>query len=418
MFALIDCNNFYASCERLFRPDLARRPIVVLSNNDGCVVARSNEAKALGIPMGAPAFAFQELFAKEGVQVFSSNYALYGDLSARVMATVGRFSPGVEVYSIDELFLDLQGFSGLCAYAQKIRQTVGQHVGIPVSVGVAPTKTLAKAANRYAKKVCPEGVWVVADAQQREQLLRWLPVEDVWGIGRQLGRWLQAHGICTAWELSLAPEGWLRSKMGVLGLRLQKELRGSSCLDLEAAPPPKKQICTSRSFPQLLTDYETIAEAVASHASRCAEKLRQQQGCAGQLHVFIHTHYFRQGDVQYYGQQTLSLPSPSNHTTTLVQHALLALKAAFRPGYAYKKAGVIVGEICPADQPQLSLFDRPADRGRADKLMQVMDQVNARWGRDSLRVASAGGSGAWRLRQAQKSPCYTTRLAEVRRVEN
>jgi DNA polymerase V len=418
VFALIDCNNFYASCERLFRPDLAGRPVVVLSNNDGCVVARSNEAKALGIPMGAPAFALQALFARERVHVFSSNYALYGDLSARVMATVSRYSPQVEVYSIDEIFADLQGFGDLRAHAQKIRQAVGQQVGIPVSVGVAPTKTLAKAANRYAKKEAPDGVWVVADAQQREQLLRWLPVADVWGIGRRLGAWLQAHGIGTAWELSQAPAGWLRSKMGVVGLRLQKELCGSSCLALEAAPPPKKQICTSRSFPGLLTDYEAIAEAVASHASRCAEKLRQQQCCAGQLHVFIHTHHFREGDVQYYGQQTLSLPGPTNHTTTLVHYALLALRAAFREGYAYKKAGVMLGEICPAAQPQLSLFDSLPDRAKADKLMVVMDQVNARWGRDSLRVAAAAGDGQWRLQQAHRSPCYTTRLAEVLKVKN
>lgn len=418
MIALVDCNNFYASCERLFQPKLEGKPVVVLSNNDGCVIARSNEAKALGIPMGAPAFEFDELFQQHQVQVFSSNYELYGDISSRVVATLNEFTPEIEVYSIDECFLNLSGFPDLPAYALRIRETVKQNTGIPTCVGVGATKTLAKAANRYAKKNSPTGVFVIDTEKAREQVLSWMEVGDVWGIGRRLGKWLIAHKVTTAWQFANADKAWIRSKMGVVGVRLVEELNGIPCADLEELPPPKQEICTSRSFGRNIGEKDTLRQAVSTHATRCAEKLRSQGSCAGSITVFMHTNAFRAQDPQYYGTLTIPLLTATNDTTELIRYAMLALDRVYREGYRYKKAGVIVREIVPESQVQASLFDSREDRPKRRALMGAIDSINAVMGRDQVRVATAGYSKDWKLRQEKKSPCYTTRRSDVLHVRN
>ncbi|MDA1182086.1 MAG: Y-family DNA polymerase [Bacteroidetes bacterium] len=418
MFALVDCNNFYASCERLFQPKLEGLPIVVLSNNDGCVIARSNEAKALGIKMGAIAFEIKELIETHQVRVFSSNYALYGDISSRVMATLGTFSPRIEVYSIDESFIDLTGFGNLESYAQNMRETVKQNIGIPICVGVASTKTLAKAANKYAKKNAANGVFVIDTEAKRELVLKWMEVGDVWGIGRKLGKWMLANNITTAWELANADKSWIGAKMGVIGLRMLKELNGIACIALEEYPSSKKQICTSRSFGTKLQEYGPISEAVATHVSRCAEKLRRQKSCAAQLTIFMHTNSFRAKDPQYYGSISIALTPATNDTTELIRYALVALKSVFKEGYNYKKAGVIVSEIVSENQIQQVLFDSRTDRHKYSKLMDVMDQINGKMGRDKVRIASGGFARKWKLRQEMKSPNFTTNMGEILSVSN
>ena len=418
MFALVDCNNFYASCERLFQPKLANVPIVVLSNNDGCVIARSNEAKEVGIKMGAPAFLMQEFFDKHNVQVFSSNYTLYGDISARVMATLGEFTPNIEIYSIDESFLDLTGFADLQVYAQRIRETVKQNTGIPTCIGVSPSKTLAKAANKYAKKMVPGGVFVVDTEEKRKMLLSWTEIGDLWGIGRQNNKWMLQHGITNAWQLANANQDMIRSKMGVVGVRMVQELNGISCLELEELPPAKKEVCTSRSFGKLITEKTIISEAVCTHATRCGEKLRKQGSAAGQITVFIHTNTFRTQDVQYHGTLSIPLMTATNDTAELIRYAMMALDRIFRPGYNYKKAGVIVGEIVPANQIQKSMFDQVLDRTRNNKLMAALDSINGKMGQDKVRFAAAGFGREWKLRQEKKSQRYTTCLDELLTVKN
>lgn len=416
MIALVDCNNFYASCERLFAPKLRNRPVVVLSNNDGCVIARSNEAKDLGIVMGAPAFQIKEVVEKNGVAVFSSNYVLYGDLSNRVHRTLAEFTPEIEVYSIDECFLNLSGFTLIDtyqSYGSKIKRTVQRNTGIPVSVGIAPTKTLAKIANRFAKKHKREiGVHVLDTPEATEAALKATEIGDVWGIGRQYTRKLQAMGVNTAFDFIQLPEAWVFKNMTVVGQRLQKELKGYPCLDLELIRPAKKGICTSRSFGKLLTDIEELREAVSTHATRCAEKLRRQNSCAALLHVFIHTNPFRQQDRQYYGSKVMKLQVSTNSSTELVENANRLLELIYRPGFNYKKAGVIVMEITPESQLQSSLFDTRA-RGKERDLMQAMDNLTARYGRDTVKIAAQGFSKRWKLKQESLSPCYTTRFDEL-----
>ena len=420
MFAIVDCNNFYASCERLFQPQLEHRPIVVLSNNDGCVIARSNEAKALGIKMGAPAFEIQTLLEQHQVAVFSSNYALYGDLSHRVMQVLGRFTPAIEIYSIDEAFLDVAqfAFADLSNYGSTIRAAVLQQVGIPTTIGMATSKTLAKAANRYAKKACKTtGVFVIDSEAKRQEVLEALPVEDVWGIGRKYQIWLAAHNIKTAWQLSNANLAWIQKKMGVVGLRLVKELQGIACYDLEEQPAAKQGIMTSRSFGHLISEKKLLQEAIATHATRCAEKLRKQDSCCALIQVFIHTNAYRKQDAQYHGVLSIPIPAATDSTSELIQLAMSALDHIYKPGFLYKKAGVYVSEIVPRSQVQLSLFSSK-DRGKEKQLHDAMDKINTLMGRDKVRYAAAGISRKWKLRQEKKSPCYTTNVNELLRIKN
>jgi DNA polymerase V len=414
MFALVDCNNFYVSCERVFNPSLNGRPVVVLSNNDGCVIARSNEAKQLGIKMGAPAFQMNDLIRKNHVTVFSSNYALYGDLSHRVMSTLGQFTPELEIYSVDEAFLNLAGLPvNLAEYAGKIRKTVLKNIGIPVSVGIGPTKVLAKAANHYAKKVPENGGRCILDSPEKiVQALKELAIDQVWGIGKKYANLLKSLNVKTAWEFTQMEDGWVRKKMTVVGLRVKKELEGIPCLEMELVPPAKKAICTSRSFGEPQTELEPLREAVAVYAARCAYKLRKQRSFAGMLMVFIQTSRFKPDEPQYEKNFVYKLPVATNSTMELIRYSLAALGAIYRKGYRYKKAGVIVLDIVQEDQIQGALFDN-VDRSKEARIMQTLDDINIKYGRDALKIAVQGSGQKWKLRQEKLSPCYTTRWKDI-----
>jgi DNA polymerase V len=414
MFALVDCNNFYVSCERVFNPSLDDKPVVVLSNNDGCIISRSNEAKKLGIKMGAPAFKMGDLLKKNNVVVHSSNYALYGDLSHRVMTTLGQFTPELEIYSIDEAFLNLAGLPvEFEEYARRIQNTVLKNIGMPVSVGIGPTKVLAKVANHCAKKI-PEnqGVCVLDSQEKIHETLERFDIGEVWGIGRQYANLLQSLNVNTAWEFTLMEDSWVKKRMTVVGLRVKKELAGISCLEMELIPPAKKVICTSRSFGETQTELEPIREAVATYASRCACKLRKQHSCASGLMVFIHTNGFKADEPQYEKNFVCKLPVATSSNMELIRYALFALQAIYKEGYRYKKAGIIVFDIVPEDQVQGSLFDN-VDREKHTKIMKTLDQINSKYGRDTLKLAVQGSGQKWKLRQEKLSPCYTTKWKDI-----
>jgi DNA polymerase V len=418
MFGLIDCNNFYASCERVFQPSLNGKPVVVLSNNDGCVIARSAEAKKLGIPMGEPAYKLKELIETNQVAVFSSNYVLYGDMSHRVMTTIATFVPNMEIYSIDEAFLLLDGFEqiNLKELGEKIVRTTTQNTGIPVSLGIAPTKTLAKMANKFAKKYkAYKGVCLIDTDEKREKALKLTEIGDVWGVGRQYAKKLQYYSINNAWDFTQRSKSWVRHTMGVVGERIWLELRGTSCIETEA-PRAKKTICTSRSFGERLTELAPISEAVANFAASCAEKLRHQHSYAGALMVFIHTNPHATNQSQYYNQTVLQLPVPTNDTTELIDFALRGLKSVFKDGYRYKKAGVIVSEIVPERPLQGDLFDH-RNRDKYNKVMKTMDTLNTKYGRQKVKVAAQGFDRKWKLKNEKLSPCYTTNLRDILEVK-
>jgi len=417
MYGLLDCNNFYASCERVFNPALNGVPVVVLSNNDGCVIARSAEAKVLGIPMGEPAFKLKHLIESNQVSVFSSNYALYGDMSHRVMNTIAAFVPEMEVYSIDEAFLLLKGYENidLKQYGEKMVRTVHRNTGIPVSLGIAPTKTLAKVANKFAKKYKNyNGVCIIDTAEKREKALKLTEIGDVWGIGRRYAKTLHYHSVNTAWDFTQRTKGWVRQTMGVVGERTWLELRGTSCLEMEL-PKSKKSICTSRSFGEKLTELSQVSEAVANFAAGCAEKLRAQKSYGCVLTVFLHTNPFATNQPQYYNQTILQMSVPTNDTTELINYALRGLTAIFANGYQYKKAGVIVSEIVPERPLQADLFDT-RNREKFNKVMCVMDNLNASYGKQTVKIAAQGFDRKWKLKNEKLSPCYSTKLADVLEV--
>jgi DNA polymerase V len=414
VFALVDCNNFYASCERVFQPKLAGQPIVVLSNNDGCVVARSNEAKALGIAMGVPEFQIRPLLRAHRVQVFSSNYTLYGDLSQRVMETLEQFSPDLEIYSIDEAFVSLTGFErrNLTDYGRAIRKTVKQWTGIPVSVGIAETKTLAKIANRIAKRTPDtDGVFDLLACPDRDALLGRVAVVDVWGIGPSYSRLLTQQGITTALQLRQADDHWIRTHMGVVGMRLVAELRGRSCLDLEVCPAPKQGITCSRTFGRSVCTLAEMEEAVSSYVTRAAEKLRREGLAATVLTVFVMTNAFTE-EPQYRNSVTCTLPVGTDTTSALIRAALRGLRTIYRGGYRYKKAGVMVTALVPASQVQPDLFDQQ-DRPKSKRLMAALDAVNDRWGAGTLQYASSGLTKTWQTQCHHRSPAYTTNWDEL-----
>lgn len=412
VFALVDCNNFYASCEKLFDPKLASKPVVVLSNNDGCVVARSAEVKALGIPMGVPWFKIQKEAKQYGIVAFSSNYALYADMSNRVVEVLGQFTPSLEVYSIDESFLDLSGFNrDLVEYGQEIRQRIQQWLGLAVCVGIAPSKTLAKLANHCAKKglagsggVCD---FTTLTESQLTQLFAGIDVGEVWGVGRKIEARLADMGIFTVLQLREADPDLIRSKFSVVLERTVRELRGVSCLDLEEVAPDKQQIMCSRSFGQYVYDRDQLEEVVASYVARAAEKLRKQASLAGALMVFIRTNPFNPKEPQYQRSMTIPLPEATADTRVLVMWALKGLKRIYRPGFAYQKAGVMLSELRPKAMAQVSLFaDLEDDRGQ--RLMATLDVINQRWGRGTLRSAAEGMEKPWQMKRQRLSPSYTT----------
>ncbi|MGD9781347.1 MAG: Y-family DNA polymerase [Kiritimatiellia bacterium] len=409
MFALVDCNNFYASCERVFRPALEGKPVVVLSNNDGCVVARSAEAKALGIPMAKPWFKLEAGLRGAGVAVFSSNYALYGDLSRRVMQVLADFCPRLEVYSIDESFLDLSGMRGdRTALGRELARTVKQWTGIPVSVGIGPTKTLAKAANRLAKRgAVPVLEW--ERLPDPRATLAGLAVEDVWGVAARWGARLRALGIGTARALAEADPRVLRQTGGVVLERVGRELAGVSCLPLELVPPPRKQILVSRSFGERLARLEDLQGAVAAFAARAGEKLRRQKLRARAATTFLQTNPFDPTEPFRTAVVTMVLDRPTRDTGKLARAAQEGLARIFRPGLAYQKAGVLLPDLEPDGAEQGLLFSsQPADDARTDRLMDRLDALNREPARRAVRYASELLSDKWRMRQRRKSPAYTT----------
>ncbi len=412
-FALVDCNNFYASCERVFNPNLRDKPVAVLSNNDGCVIARSNEVKALDIPMGAPAFKYQPIFEKHKVHVFSSNYALYGDMSQRVMNTLSQFTPDVEVYSIDEAFLKFSGFEhfNLESYVRRIKATVDKNTGIPVSIGVAPTKALSKIANKIAKKFADKtgGVYVIQNENQRLKALKWLDIDDVWGIGRQHTNRLKAKSVFKAYDFTLLPDDWVRKQMSVVGLRLKKELEGQPTLDLEEVAT-KKAIATTRSFDKQYSDYNIIRERISSFAISCGEKLRRQKSHCRLIHVFLRTNKFRQDLAQYHRSTVVKTEYPTNSSIDLVKYAVKALDRLYKPEYQYKKAGVIVMELQPENTEQLSLFSQKNPKHH--QLMQHIDDLNRSIGRHKVKFGSQDLGRVWKMRQERLSQRYSTTIKE------
>lgn len=423
MFALVDCNNFYVSCERLFRPDLAQRPVVVLSNNDGCVVARSQEAKALGIKMGVPVFQVQTLLKAHRVVVFSSNYALYAELSQRVMSTLEQLAPAVEVYSIDEAFLDIRGIAAcndLTQWGQTVRQTIVQWVGLPVCVGIAPTKTLAKLANHAAKQYrATAGVVDLSARQRQERLMARLSVAEVWGVGRRLSTHLQALNIHTALDLAHADSKWLRRRFNVVLERTIDELNGVSCLSLEHDIPAKQQIISSRSFSRPITQYSALQEAVASYLSRAMEKLRQEQRMMRTLQVFIRTSPFRTQEPYYGNAATGRLAEPTADTRVAMKLAMQLLKSLWREGYGYAKAGVMLGDFYEHSgwQPDLlhTAEQAPQYARRSQALMRTIDQINATQG-SSITFARQGIQQGWQMKRMRLSPHYLSRWADLPRV--
>ena len=406
----MDCNNFYASCERVFNPALIGKPIVVLSNNDGCVIARSNEAKDLGIRMGVPVYQIKNLVNTHGVTVFSSNYTLYGDMSGRVMSMLTELVPEIEVYSIDEAFLNLEGIQDLHSLGAKIVNQVYRGTGIPVSLGIASTKTLAKVANKFAKKYPAYNRLCIIDSEEKRiKALQLTEIGDVWGIGRRQAAKLEKENVKTAYDFTELPGSWVRKNMTVVGERTWKELRGISCIDMEEAPPAKKQICTSRSFGKMVEDIDTLSEAIATHASTCAKKLRKQKSFATSIMVFIHTNNFREDLPQYWKNIVIKLPVPTSDTLEIVRYALEGLRNIFMQGYQYKKAGVIITEI--VTNAQLGLFDT-VDRKKRDKLMLAIDKVNGEY-RHLIKLAVQGNGREWKLKQEQLSQRYTTDMNEI-----
>lgn len=417
--ALVDCNNFYVSCERMFNPKLEGKPVVVLSNNDGCAVARSNEVKSLGIKMGEPWFKMEKLAKQHGIIAYSSNYALYGDLSARVMSILSTFSPKQEIYSIDECFLDLDGFGPqtLLAYGQTIRQAVKRNVGIPVCVGIADTKTLAKLANHCAKKglagengVCDFGL---LNEQQRSSVFTKLPVGEIWGVGRRISEKLLAMNIETVEGLRSASQKAIRDQFSVVLERTIQELNGIPCIELEEAGTPRQQIMVSRSFGSSVTEYEDLAESVSYFATKAAEKLRQDGSVAASVCVYIRTNPFNEKEPQYQRSMIVPLGQLSDDTMKLVSASLIGLKAIYRTGYRYKKTAVLLMGLQPKDSVQATLFDDTAMQAKSASMMSVIDAINQKMGKGSMTIASSGILHRWAMRRERKTQNYTTDWNEL-----
>ncbi|REL24993.1 Y-family DNA polymerase [Rhodohalobacter sp. SW132] len=420
-FALIDCNNFYASCERVFDPSLINRPVVILSNNDGCVIARSAEAKEAGIPMGIPEFKVRPMIRQHNIAVRSSNYALYGDMSSRVMETLKTCTPNLEVYSIDEAFAELSSayMSSLSEYGQWNRQRVLRWTGIPVSVGIAKTKTLAKIANETAKEFSAlNGVLVLDSEHRTEKVLKRTSVDDVWGVGRNYSKTLHKYGIDTAWQLSRQSDAWIRSTMKVTGLRTVWELRGRPCQTVEQTTEPRKGILSSRSFGTPVENVDDMREAVTLFASRAAEKLRAQKSVASNICVTLVTNKYENPGKPYKFGIDVSLPNPTADTTTLAMAAVSVVNRLFDPCKKYKKAWVMLTGIVPEAEIQTNLFSEQAYTQKQHDLMECMDSVNARYGSQTMSVAGTGvgNNQSWQMKQEHLSKRYTTRWDEIMEI--
>ena len=423
VFALVDGNSFYCSCERVFNPSLNNQPVIVLSNNDGCAVSRSDEAKALGIKMGDPLHLIKDIVKRNRVRVYSSNYALYGDLSARMMSTLAQFTPEMEVYSIDEAFLSLDGFGNrdLSEYAREIRRVVRRDTGIPTAIGIGPTKVLAKVANRVAKKNNRnDGVLNLCDRATQEEVLHALPVEDVWGIGARSAAKLNHAGVRTAKQLRDANLDEMQKLLTIVGRRIVLELRGESCLALEMIQEDRKQIVCSKSFGRPVYTLAELQEAVANYVTRACEKLRRQDGICHTMSVFVQTNRFKDGP-QYFNSGMIKMDAGTSSTVRLSAAASRVLKQIFREGIEYKKAGVILSDIRPSASVQFSLFDDQGQHSQDAKIMKVMDAINARMGRNTLKIGACGNTSpseapAWEMQAKMRTPCYTTRWADLLKV--
>ncbi|QOR38218.1 Y-family DNA polymerase [Billgrantia diversa] len=420
MIGLVDCNSFYVSCERVFQPRLRRLPVGVMSNNDGCVIALSNELKATGITMGTPAFEIQHLARQGRIHLLSSNYELYGDMSQRVQSVLEEFSPGVEPYSIDEMFVRFGGFTSdqMLEHARQLHDRVRQYTGIPVCVGVAPTRTLAKFANRAAKKIpAYRGVCVLqADSAETKALLQRFELGDLWGVGRRLVERLAIIGIRTGWDLAQADPKRIRQQFSVTLERTALELRGISCIEMNDFHEPRQRIMTSRSFGKLTDNVGEIREAMRQHGQRGAEKLRSQGSLARAVLVFLKTNPFRQDLPQYTPSAVLELPRPTDDSREILHAAGQALQRIYRKGYLFQKGGVMLLDLVDASRQQLSLLDTPqsdTDRQRSAKLMNVIDDLNRTMGRGTVKLGTPSPGAAWHLRCANLTQRYTTRWGEL-----
>ena len=415
MFVLVDCNNFYASCERVFQPQWESKPVVILSNNDGCVIARSNEAKALNIPMGAPAFKYKQQFKQQGVKVFSSNYPLYGDMSNRVMTILEKYTPNLEIYSIDEAFLQFKGFDlfNLEQEGQRMRKQVRKWTGIPVSVGIAPTKALAKIANKIAKKFVKrtQGVYAIDTEEKRIKALRWTKIGDVWGVGRKHKIRLEAIGVCNALQFTQLPDAWVRKHMSVLGLRLKKDLSGVSSIQLEEIIPIKKGIATTRSFEGTITQFSDLEERISTFATSCAEKMRKQRSSCNALLVFVRSDPHKKGGFPYRNSCVLPLPYATNSSILLSKHAVMGLQKIFKKGVHYKKAGVMIMGLIPTEKRQLSIFQN--NNNKHLTLMQSVDRIHKRFGPHRIKLANQDLNRTWKMKQEHLSQRFTTELNEI-----
>lgn len=417
MIALVDCNSFYASCEQVFRPDLQNRPVVVLSNNDGCIIAANKEAKALvEIPMFQPVFKIKKILEANHVVCFSSNYTLYSDMSRRVMDTLKTFSPLVEEYSIDESFVDLSFYkaAALKHIAHKIKDTVFKNTGIPVGVGVAKTKSLAKMANKFAKKIPDNNhVYIVDSEEKRKHLLQSSRIKDIWGVGRKHTIRIESKGRKTAWDFANMEMTWVRKEMTVIGERLWRELNNFPCLEMVILPDAKKGIGTAKSFGEKLTDYGLIEEACSYYVAEVADLLRQQKSAASQIEVFLTTNYHSDSDKQYHNKIIITLDSPTNSTIKLTQHALMGLRKIYKNGYRYKKVGVNLFHFVPDHQIQLNLFEQPS-KIENKKLTDTIDILNSKFGKNKVKLATVGNrEKQWALIQEHPSLRYTTQWDEL-----
>jgi DNA polymerase V len=422
MYALVDCNNFYASCERVFQPKLNGKPVAILSNNDGCVISRSNEAKTVGIPMGAPAFQIKDLIREKNVHVFSSNYALYGDLSNRVMKILAQFTPNLEIYSIDEAFLNFDGLtiSDYHNYGVQMKTRVQKWVGIPVCIGFAETKALSKVANKIAKKFQDrtKGIYVIDTEEKRIKALKWTQIEDVWGIGSRTTKKAKLRNIKTALDfVQPQHEAWIKKEMGVIGLRLKYELEGKSVLDLEPIPDQKKSIATTRSFPKKIADFDLLRERVATFASVCAEKLRKQKSCCHTIIVMLVIDRHTVKTSKYYYTMAVTLPFATNSTLTISNAAIDMLKKLHQGNETlkFKKAGVIVTEFIAENKKQLQLFDEENPKHLV--LMQVMDKLNTKIGVTKVKLATQNLNLTWNMNQNYLSPRYTTNFNDILEIQ-